>query len=311
MSFLDWVADWCEENIPGIGWAIAWVVERIQDGVESAYGWVASWTRWFIDSFKPWVESWIDWLYKAYDSLSSEIYDRLKPLVNAIDSAVDTLESWYNSVKDEINKFVSDPVGYIESHLPSWVSERISNAISKAEDALNWITTKGAELVEWIQNAPSWFLEQLENAKQTILSWIDPIVKPLSDWIDWFKCEFAEFLRDPIGYIQDAAKPLVDALSEKFDKFSKWVNEQFGNVRSAVLGIDDFLKAKLFEFINDFMAWFLWWVLNELWTNEWYAERKEPVEEPKNPVVKYFLTEVTIEKPVYPYESVKKEVEAA
>ena len=309
MSFLDWVADWCEENIPGIGWAIAWVVRRIQDGVESAYGWVASWTRWFIDAFKPWVESWINWLYNAYDSLTKEISDRLKPLVEAIDRTVDGIKEWYDSVRDELNKFVANPLDYIEKHLPNWISEGISSAISKVKEALSWITTKGAELTRWIQNASSWFSEQLENAKQTLLSWIEPLIKPLSEWVTSFKQNFMEFLENPLSWLEKNLPPWVKELPIKLLGLSEEYNAYRIALKPVIKGIHKLLKELLLPFIEGLIAWFLWSLFHDLFTLEYDPETKEVKGEPKNPVTKIFLELIEVEKPEYEYDVRDEEVE--
>jgi len=307
MSFLDWIADWAE-GIPGVGEYIADIIRAIQSAIESAYGWIEAWVAWLRDTFYPWVVSTFESVWDSLSALWDEIYHYIESWLESLESGLDTLTSWYYWVADEVNDFVSDPFGYIDRHLPSWIKDWLRDLQNAFDSFKDWATDEINAVRTWIDNAERWFSKQLEKAKDTILSWVDPLIKPLSDWIDSFKREFAEFLKDPVGYITKAVQPLIDDLGKKLSAFSDWVNEQFGNVKSAILGIDDFLKAKLLEFIGGFAAWFLWSFLNDLVTLEYDPETGEVYGEPKNPVTHFLIWYFEVEKPEWEYKSVEKEV---
>ena len=266
MAFLDWLADWAEKNIPTVGSYIADLVRYLQSSIEE---WTSIWRyyskvvyTWFekvrqvIDDFIADPYSFIAthlprWLYETIDWLTSNL-SGLKKYV----------EGWVTDSINQLNNLASNLWEYVYDTL----TDTVDNITKSFEDFKTFIYNLVNNVQEWINNADEWFLQQLDNAKELIWNYIKPFVEPIIDIVTQINSVLSEFIKDPIGYITKAVQPMLQQVYDALNQFSRWVEDQINNARSAILGIDEFLKQKLFEFIAGFVTWFLWSFLYDLAT---------------------------------------------
>ncbi len=300
MGFLDWLADWCERNIPAIGWAIAYVVRSIQWGVESAYGWIKNWVEWLKDTFYPWVLNSFDAVWDSVDYLKRRIWNYIEPTINSLELGLSKLETWYDWVKREINSFVSDPFGYIESHLPSWIKDWLRDLQIAFDNFKSWVSCEIPKLWSWIQNAPNWFIHQLDQAKQRIWSYVEPYVKPVINGWNWFTGQFNEFLKDPIGYIKKAVNPLIKQIYDFFKPITDNLSKSLENAWKTITSLDQAIRYGFTSFLMGMLGWFLNSFFKDLSELEYDPETGEVYGTPENPFTYVVIALMKVEKPKPP-----------
>lgn len=307
MSFLDWVADWAE-RIPLVGSHISSLVKKIQGAIES---WTWLW-RYYAETLWDWywkvkytIEDFVD---DPAGFITQRLPNWIREKINDLKNSLDVVRNWYYYVKEEVDKFVNDPFGYINDHIPEWIKKGVNDALNGINWLANELKNKWDAFTNWVNNSVNWWWNQLQNARDTIIAWIKPVIDPVIGWVNWFKNSFAEFLKDPVGYITKAVNPVINQITDTLNGFVDWVKQQLGNVQSAIIGLDMFIGEKLLQFLNSFVAWFLWTFFNDLITIEYDTETGEIYGQPTNPVTMILIGYFEMKEPEYPYESVKEEV---
>lgn len=307
MSFLSWLAEWAEK-VPAVGWAFAYIIEKIEEGVDYAYGWLKDWIKWLKDSFYPWVKEWIDWLKSKLDAVSREISEHLKPQINLLTSIAVPIHSWWEDVRRELDSFVSNPFNYINKHIPLWIKEKLLSIgieVYKLWTSLSNLWSGFNTLVQGLNN---WFWQQLEQAKDWVWSWVKPLILGIIEHQVLHVWNLYQFIKDPKGYIEKVVVPKIEDVKQRINSVVEFVNNVKNSITSVILNMDDFLKTQFLKFLMSLLVWFLWTFLCDLAILQYDPETKKVYGKPKNPVTHFLIWFFELEEPEYPYESVEVEV---
>ena len=309
MSFLSKIAEWASK-IPLVGPYIADLIERVQNAIES-------WT----EPLWHWISVLRDWFYAVRDTINAFVSDPISFISDHLPQWLKNAISWLQNKVVEISTIIqtwvkekiewlasvfSDLSEFVYNKLYQWLSLWESEFESFRENVNNAIL----QIWDWILDAHDRFQKWLEESKKTIVSWVEPYISPLRDFISWFEENFREFLEDPKKYIHDSISSVINSLQEGINKLGSWVKDQLGGLKSAIMGINEFLATVLFAFIIKFSEWFLWSFLHDLVTLQYDPETKTVYGEPKNPVTKFLIYYFEMEQPKYEFQRVDVEITA-
>ena len=308
MGFLDWIADWAEDNIPMVGTYIATLVRNIQWGVEAAYDYIKWIAEYLYDRYWEWIRPTLQWVENQVTHVLNYVMEFVQPRLEWLQGSLEWLSNYILDYVTEMILWLSDVASDLSNTIETWIKPKIdwlTNALTSFQE---WVNQQIASFSAWIANSVNWLWNQLQNAKDRLWGLIEPYVKPTIDKVTQIERQLSSFLKDPKGYIEDVTKPLLQPLKLALDDFSRWVTDTFNNIRSGVLYINEWLYEKLEEFIWSVGYYLFWSFFDDLRTLKWDVKNKTIIGEPKHPVTRFLIYVIEIEKPKYDYESVEEEV---
>jgi len=307
MGFLSWIAEWAEK-IPIVGSHIAELVRKIEKATEDWLDYPLRWL-WFLKDWYSSVAKVVDeFVRDPVGFISKAIPDWVKSGIRNALNAVGNIKSYINTVVvPSINNIINN-VNNIINDLELWVKPRLNWLFSQFDNLKRQLYNKLLEVLKWVDNAKQWLLQQIQQNIALLKQSIWSFVKPVIDQVQNFIRQLELFAKDPVGFIKKAVGPVITPIVNTFNSFRQWVTDRINGLTAGVLHIDDFLKAKLQEFIFGLIAWFIWSLMDDLRSLEYDMETGEIIGEPKNPVTKLFVTFYTIGKPKYEYKSVQDQV---
>jgi len=305
MAFLDWIADWAEENIPLVGSWIAELVRKIQGAIEGAYDWVKEAVHWIEYSWIPWAETQLSSISNSLSNIWDRLLEYIEPAISALEDGFNWLVEEVENLGRDFADFISNLPVIIYENIPDWIKEgakkaleeigRIWNAISSLDEYI----TKGLNYLEDFVN------EKITNLSGTIESWVIDIITPIEERLSGLESKLRDFLKDPVGYIKKVVDPILKDLSQELHEFGSWVEDKVHGFTDAILSIDDYIAKALEGFIIGLITWFIGTFIDDLAHLQYDPETKQIYGKPKNPLTHILIWFFEVEKPENPYKSVK------
>jgi len=242
-------------------WFPTWFKEKISDPIAGAISDLAGeiWNKlpaWLKDAIKN-IPTFISQIASEIGKIGESIYNQFKNALNNLVKACDTIASNIEKISLE---FLKDPLTAIQkaiesiwSLIPEWLknaiqdfvnfTDKIATTIEQAfsefiQDPLGFIQKNIIEpLAEALSNMGKWIWDMLPD---WLKKHIEDLVKFADTIATTIEQAFAEFIKDPVGFIQarfeelakfiwenlpDWLKDFIQTLQDAWNGFLQWIQE--------------------------------------------------------------------------------------
>jgi len=235
----------------------AWLAEAVPAAVKGFIDWLWSMIEPAVNAVKKLVED----AWKALESAIAGIPDAVKGFIDWLWEQIQEALEGVTGVLDEVRKRLEDLgatfQGFVNAILrfpewfPAWFEENIAKPIS---DAIAGLAGKLMEIADAVEKGLKGLPDAISGLAAAIWEalpdWLKDALEGLASALDEIRKGIEDFLRDPLGWIQNnVIKPLSDALAE----FSKWIWEHLPEpIKNAIIGIQE-AWSRFVEGLTDFL----------------------------------------------------------
>jgi len=246
LRFPDWFPDWFKQYIATpISDAISDLAEEIWDKLPT----------WLKDAIKN-IPTYISQIVSELGTIGESIYNQFKSSLNSLIKACDTIASNIEKISLE---FLKDPLNAIQKAIegiwnliPEWLKKAIQDLVNFADKIATSIEQAFSEFIQdplgFIQknlieplagalsNMGKWIWEMLPD---WLKKYIEDLVKFADSIATTIEQAFAEFIKDPIGFIKARFEELAKFI---WENLPDWLKNFLQTLQSAWEGFIDWLS---------------------------------------------------------------------